>query len=420
MYVDQVQIDTVVNGQPQGPVRDRLAQIDYDPGFLRPVIMEDTGQRGCWIDPRTGETETRMITNAEGKQESKKVLKRTFVPLQTLINSGMVPATFNSSALPYQAWLKIDQAVIKATRDRLAAWNDLTAANEFGGFNGMAVTGLAKETMTDPGDAKVDMETLSDDFNDAPLFTPDILPLPIIHAGFKIPQRRLATSRAAGMALDTSNAESSGRRCAETLEKMTIGTVDFSALVIGQSVQQFSADVFTRQGIYGFRTQPDRITKTDVTASASFVPSTFVTEVIAMKELARAQKFNGPFVLYYSTTWDQYLARDYYNLVVSGSETGVATPTGTVLQRVEQIKGISRVATLDFFTSTDELLLVQMNSDTVRAVNGMDWTTVQWAEPGTEELRFRVMGIKVPDLRAQYVGTSTSSRKCGIVHGTTS
>jgi len=218
-------------------------------------------------------------------------------------------------------------------------------------------------------------------------------------------------SRNTGTPLDTTMAEQCGRRVAETLEKMTIGTVDYSATVIGSSTD------FTNRGIYGFRTQPDRITKTDVTASASFVASTLLADVIAMKELARAQKFYGPFVLYYSTSWDQYMARDYY---VTATAAGIAAPTQTMLQRLQQIGGITKIQMLDFFTNTDELLLVQMNSDTVRAVDGMDWTTVQWEEQGGAKINFRVMGIKVPDLRSQYVGTSTSSRKAGIVHGTTS
>jgi len=402
-FIDNAEIEFLTANagglRTDGPTGERLAQVGFDPGILRPVVDGD-GKKYC------------LVANGRTKKgpNGKDVADRDWIPLGRLIANGMVPAVYNASALPYQAWQMIDRAVIKASRDRLNAWNDLAAVSTYSGFNGMAITGIVKDTITDMGDAKVDMDTLSDDLNDAPLVTPDILPLPIIHAGFNLSQRRLAVSRNSGMPLDTTGAEQCARRCAETLEKITIGMTDLSSTVIGSSTE------FTRRGIYGFQTQPDRITKTDVTASSSFDAETFVQEVIAMKELARAQKFYGPFVLYYSTTWDQYLARDYYVMTTSGA----AAPTKTVLQRVEEIKGISRVQMLDFFTDTDELLLVQMNSDTVRAVDGMDWTTVQWEEQGGARINFRVMGIKVPDLRAQYVGTSTSTRKCGIVHGTTS
>lgn len=418
-FIDRAEIDLIVNGQGMGGLAQDVAsgrftlepKVGFDAGILRPVIQND-GNRYCKI--KTGQFTVNKRGTAsynENRPEGSQVPESRYIPLGTMINNGTVPFTFNVSSLTHETWQRIDRAVLRASRDRLAAWNDLAAANSFGGFDGMSITGLIKDTMTDPGDAKVDMDTLSDDFNDQPLLTPDILPLPIIHAGASISQRRLAQSRNGGIPLDTSLIESSGRRCSETLEKMTIGMDNFSTLTIGSTVD------FTRRGIYGFRTQPDRITKTDVTASASFVPSTFVDEVIAMIELARAQKFFGPFVLYYSTSWDQYLAQDYWREV---SASGVMAPRQTVLQRVEQIQKIQRVASLDMFTSTDELLLVQMTSETVRAVNGMEFTTVQWTKDGGAQTMLRVMGIKVPDLRAQYVGTSVTTRKCGIVHGTTS
>ena len=418
-FIDQVQVDFITNGAGDGPLSQDVAsgryslepRIGFDAGILRPVTQND-GKKYCKI--KSG----RMVTNKRGTHsfvlnqvEGTQVPESRYIPLERLIANGMVPFTFNASALPHDTWRRIDTAVIKASRNRLNAWNDLMAANPYGGFDGMAVTALVRDTMTDPGDAKVDMDTLSNDLNDHPFFKPDILPLPIIHAGAAISQRRLAQSRNGGMPLDTSLLESCGRRCAETLEKMTIGMTDFSSLVIGSSTD------FTRRGIFGLRTQADRITKTDITAAGSFVPSTFVDEVIAMRELARAQNFYGPFVLYYSTTWDQYLARDYYR---QSTAVGIMAPTQTVLQRVQQIPGISRVAMLDNFTSASELLLVQMTSETVRAVNGMEFTPIQWSIDGGAQTMIRVMGIKVPDLRAQYVGTSTTTRKCGIVHGTTS
>jgi len=409
-FIDQVEVDLIANGAPEGEIATAVTsgrytledKVGFDPGLLRPVIQND-GKKYCKI--KTG----RMVTNKQGKQEP----ESKHIPLGRLISNGTVPPIYNASALPHDTWQRIDTAVLRATQDRLNAWNDIAAANTYGGFDGMATTALIRDTMTDPGDAKVDMDTLSDDFSDGPLFTPDVVPLPIIHAGAFISQRRLAQSRNSGVPLDTTMIESCGRRCAETLEKITLGMTDLSTLVIGSSTD------FTRRGIYGFATQADRITKSDITTSASFVPATFVNEVIAMIELARAQKFYGPFVLYYSTIWDQYLARDYYVYADTGY---AAAPTMTVLQRVEEIKKIQRVSGPDLLVdaSTEGLLLVQMTSETVRAINGMDWTTVQWSEDGGAKTMLRVMGIKVPDLRAQYVGTSTSSRKCGIVHGTTS
>lgn len=423
-FIDQVEIDFIRNGVGEGGLAKDVAsgrfsvepQVGFEPGLLRPVIQTD-GQKYCVV--KTG----RMVTNKEGdpsynpnEPNGARVVEKQHIPLQTFINNGMVPFTYNTSALTYQAWQKIDLAVLSATRNRLNAWNDLAAANTYGGFDGMAVTGLIKDTVTDAGEAKVDMDTLSDDFGDAPLLTPDILPLPIIHAGTALSQRRLAISRNTGVPLDTTMIEQCGRRCAETLEKMTIGETDFSGLVIGDDT------TFTNNGIYGFKTHPDRMTKTDITTAASFIPATFVSEIIGMREVARAQNFFGPFVLYYSVGWDQYMAHDY---VVGTLAQGYTTVNKTVLQRTEMIPGIQRVAMLDNMSNTDSketLLLVQMTSDTVRAVVGMEFTTVQWQKDGGAQTMLRVMGIKVPDLRSSYVGTDTTvtNRVCGVVHGTIS
>jgi len=399
-FISNVEVDLILNGRAiGGDLAQHFGQVNFDPGLMRPWIDGDGAK---YLDVRTG----KMVTNEKGER----VAEVDVAPLSTFINNGMAPQVYNSTALPKDVWERIDRSVLQASRDRERAWADLRAAETFSGFDGMGTTALIRDTMTDPGDAKVDMDGISQDMGDRPLFTPDILPLPITHCGFYLSQRVLAQSRNSGMPLDTTLAGACGRRVSESIEKMTIGTSDFSSMTMGSSTE------YTNRGIYGFITQPDRITKTDVTASSSFVASTFVDEVLAMRDLAYAQKFYGPFILYTSTNWDQYLDRDYWRYVTSGG----AAPTGTVRDRVARIEGISAVRRLDFLTSTDVLILVQMTSETVRAVVGTELITVQWETRGGMQTNFQVMAVQVPDLRSQYVGTSTSSRVSGIVHGTTS
>ncbi len=424
-FIDQAQVDLIVNGQGRGEIAQGITggqftlehRVGFDPGILRPVIQND-GNRYCLI--KTGRT----VANKPGeagyvanKKNGEQVPESRYIPLQTLINNGTIPFTFNTSALEHDTWQRIDRAVIRASRNRLNAWNDLAAANTYGGFDGMSITGLIKDTMTDPGSAKVDMETLSDDFSDHPLFTPDILPLPIIHAGASISQRRLAQSRNGGLPLDTTLIEAAGRRCSETLEKMTIGIEDFSTLTIGAT----EVPAFSNTGIYGFLTHPDNMGSIP-TAPGSFDPATLLSDVLAMIELMRAQNFFGPFVLYYGTAWDQHMSKDYYVSIETANGTGMAAPTQTMLQRLNQIQSISRIAMLDNLTGStynDRLILVQMTSETVRAVNGMEFTTVQWTKDGGSQTMLRVLGIKVPDLRSQFVGTSTTvaDRVCAVVDG---
>ena len=405
MYVSNAQLDFLLpNGEggyaAEGPVAQEMQRINFDPGLKRPFI----GNNGrAYCDVRTpGE----FVVNKETGQRRPKTVA---VPVDNLIMRGLVPPTYNASALTKDAWETIDTRVLRAARAPLQAWADLRAHSTYGGFDAMGTMGLTRHRVTDAGDATMSMFVSTATRQDRQLYDPDILPLPITQMGFEFDQRELAVSRNAGQALDTGMAEQAGRKVGELIEKVTIGTTDLSTITIGTST------TYTRRGIYGYRTQPGRITKTDVTASASFVASTFFAEVLAMVELARAQNMYGPFTLYYSTTWAQYLARDYWIYVTSGG----AAPTKTVLQRVQEIPQIREVNPLQFFTNTDELLLVQWD-EAVEAINGMELTTVQWETQGGSQIHFRVMAIQVPAIRERYIADSISTKYAPIVHGTTS
>ena len=60
------------------------------------------------------------------------------------------------------------------------------------------------------------------------------------------------------------------------------------------------------------------------------------------------------------------------------------------------------------------MVMVQMTTDVVREVVGMDITTVQWETKGGMQLNFKVMAILVPQLRADQNGNT------GIVHAVAS
>ena len=112
----------------------------------------------------------------------------------------------------------------------------------------------------------------------------------------------------------------------------------------------------------------------------------------------------GPYVLYVSTAWDTYLDSDY--------TTGYPK---TVRSRISEVSNITAIKTLDYLGTTAQpyqVLLVQMSSDVVREVIGMDITMVQWESKGGLQLNFKVMAIMVPQLRADQLSQT------GIVHGT--
>jgi len=389
MFVDTtVYQDIIQNGQGQGEVAQQLAGCQFDPGLLRPYIAED-GQK--YVTMNTGRMKYSddhkcMIPETEARR------------VRDVVGNGMGSPVLNATlALRKDEWLQMDQVVIKAARSRLRAWSDLAAANSFGGFNGMSKMILEHETMSDPGEAVVDMDGLTEGRTDAPLFQLEGLPLPITHSDFWYSSRRLAISRNTGMPLDTTMGEAAGRRVAETIEKTLIGIT--TGVTYG-----LASDYSNAPTVYGYTNHPDRNTKTNMTAPDGTNGPTVLTDWLALRDTLYAVNMYGPFMAYTSTDYDQYLDN-----LFSTTEPSA----GTLRTRLKEIDGITDIRRLDFLTNTFTVLLVQMTSDVARAVNGMDITTVQWEGKGGMQLNFKVMAIQVPQIRSDYNGVS------GIAHGTT-
>jgi hypothetical protein len=375
----------VLNGNGHGPVGEAMAQCRFDPGLLRPYI--DQKNRRC-VTINTGKVDPRTGQPAREKRA-----------IGDLINNGITSPVFNATALRKDEWIRLDEVVLKAARQRLTAWGDLAAANSYGGFNGMAKTILEHETMSDPGEAIVDMDGLSEGRNDRPRFQLEGLPLPITHSDFWFSARQLAQSRNSGTPLDTTMAEAAGRRVAEMIEKTLIGVE--TGITYGTSTNYSRAST-----VYGYTNFPARNTKTDLNTPTGSNPEAIMADVIEMRELLYSDGFFGPFVLYHSTGYDRYLDDDYFR-------TGSTSATRTLRERIQSIGGISAIRRLDYLTSGYVMIMVQMTSNVARAINGMDITTVQWEAVGGLRLNFKVMCIMVPQLRADFNGAT------GIVHATT-
>jgi hypothetical protein len=152
------------------------------------------------------------------------------------------------------------------------------------------------------------------------------------------------------------------------------------------------------------------------------VPADTLKDVLACLDTLKLNKFFGPFMLYHSNDWDQYMDSDYIL-------TGGNVATKTLRERLRDIEGVEDVRRLDFLMASATaagdpanvsttfpftLLFVQMTPDVARAVNGLDITTVQWESQGGMRLNFKVLCIQVPQLRCDFYGN------CGILHANAS
>ncbi len=351
----------VLNGQAFGDVGKRLMEANFDPNILRPYLGKDG--RTSFVDE----------IQSNGKIKATRIANAT-------------------TTLRKDDWKLLDDAIIKVSKERLRAIADLRAMGlTYTIPNGMGRTVLETETMSDIDPADVTMDALKRNGNDRPVFELTSLPLPIIFKDFSFSLRQIMTSRNGGSPLDTTSAELAGRRVIEEMEKMLLGVSTV-------------ADLYSFGGgtIYGYTDYTNIITR-NITAptAAGWTGATLLADVMAMKQDSQNAFHYGPWMLYFSSDWDQYLDNDFK-----------AQSDITLRERIMKVEGIKDAKTLDYLTGTFEILLVQFTSDVIRLVEGMDITTLQWSSEGGLLLNFKVMAIVVPQIRADQ------NSKTGIVYGT--
>jgi len=349
-------MDFFLNGQANGDVASQLMQANFDPSALRPFVGND------------------------GRQ---------YVDMEKNGSRVAVPVHNANATLRKDEWKTLDTAIVKAAKPRLRVVADLRAAGlTYTIPNGMGKTVLQTEAQSDITDAVTSMDGLHQGQADRPVYSLTNLPLPIIHKDFFFSARQVMTSRNGGSPLDTTTAELAARKVAEGAEKLALGVA--------------SEYVFGGGTIYGLANFTSRLTKSMTLPTASaWTGKTVVTEILQMKQQSMNAYHYGPWVLYTSPSWDQYLDEDYSS----------AKGDNTVRERIAKIEGIQAVRTADYLTDY-QMILVQQTSDVVREVIGMDITTVQWPSQGGMQINFKVMAILVPQVRADHNG------KTGIVHGT--
>jgi hypothetical protein len=328
------------------------------------------------------------------------------IPIQELWNRyGIMDPVFNSVSMRKEDWEKVDTAVVRAARPRMTAWNDLAARNSVGGFNAMAKLTYEYEAMSDPGEAIVDMDGITDGRTDSPLFKLLSVPLPITHSDFWYSQRRIDISGNSNTPLDTTSAEAAGRRVGEMIEKTLIGVE--TGITAGTQLNYPVAHTGTST-VFGYINYPYRIVKTNLTAPDGTNPQAVLADVLSCIETMQTNNHYGPYMIYHSTGYTQYLNNDYFR---AGSTSAVRS----LRDRLMDLDGIVGIKRLDYLGvgQNFQMVIVQLDNETVQAINGMEITTLQWPSQGGMRQNFKVMCIKVPLLKSQYNGVAA------IMHAST-
>jgi len=362
----QAHIDFVTaNSMGQGEVASRLLQ----EGRLNVNSMRP------WMDPQTGRSYITVFVGGDPKKPE---------------NYKSVPVTTNAT-LRRDEWKMLDDAVLRVAESRLVGVQDLKSRGlTYNIPNGMGTTVLEYHDVSDALSAEMTMDGVTRAQGDRPRYATNYMPLPIIHVDYELNERVLQASRRMGNPLDTTLAERAARKVSEQMENLL-----------------FTSTSYTYGGgtIYSLLNHPDRNQVTLSTyGSWSNDSSTTAAEILemcrAMKQAAINSHHYGPYVMYIPSAYESRLDDDYDT---SG------TSTQTIRDRILKINGIEDIKVIDTLP-TDNVLLVEMNSDVARWVNGMGIQNVQWSTEGGMVHKFKVMTIQVPQIRSDQIGQS------GVVH----
>lgn len=362
----------VANGLESSSALRRLALNGLDPAVLRPFLEEDK------YGNLTGRSLiTMQMRHPNGNpvfNEKREPVYRNFVT--------NAPAT-----LRQQDWLRIDEVVRFTARNRLRLWGDLRAAVPLNVPGGMGTIAIQHAVATGRATATISMDPIKKGERSRPILDTTIIPMPTIHSDGTFSARDIAVSLNGSMPLNTTALRLAAEEVMEQVEALALGTA--------------SSYTYAGGTVYGITNFPQRSTKVMTTPTGANGATT-IAEILDMLQTLRNNRFFGPYVVYYSNNWNQWMDRDYS---IAGSSFM------TLRQRLQAIEGISAWRSLDLLTGY-QIIIVQLTDDIVEAAEAMPLTTVQWEEQGGFEQCFKVVCINVPRVKANYDGVT------GIIHGT--
>lgn len=300
---------------------------------------------------------------------------------------------FNVNALRTQdylgkdAWTHFDNTVLDIARATLVGVGDLISRGLVYNLPGaMGVTRLEWERTGDMGPAELNMAGVTEGRNDTTEGDLVSMPIPIVHKDFWINIRKLSASRNHGTPLDTTQVAICTRKVSERIESM---------LFLGDT------SLGANNAILGYATAPNRVTGSTTASWATATGAQILADVIAMIAAANAKEMWGPFVFYVNYASMSNLGNDFK-----------AESDKTILQRIKEVPGVADIKQSSYVPNGDTVFAVQMTSDVVDIVDGIQPTVVQWPSLGGMRQNFKVLAIMVPRVKSTYIQQS------GIIHYT--
>jgi len=304
------------------------------------------------------------------------------VAQRLLANNGDVNCLRTNATLQKDEWKELDDVLVPVARDALVGVADLMSRGLVHEIkNGLATTIFEYEDVSKMGTAVMNMSGVSKGRNDQQLFGLKGLPLPITHVPFEINLRKLMASRDRSEGLDVSQGRASAEEVSEFTEDLLFNGSD-----------SFAYGTYT---IYGYTDFPDRntVVMTEAWDAAGKTGEEILQDVQNMIAASIAVNHRGPFGLYIPKDYQVSLGNDFK-----------ANSDKSIRQRIMELEEIEFIRTADRMTG-DNVILAELKANTVRMVQGMPLTPVEWPSGDGMELNFKIMQI-----RADQDGN------CGVTH----
>lgn len=295
-----------------------------------------------------------------------------------LLANNMNPETLRyNSVLGYDDWKIFDDSILKIATLRRGAVQDLISRGLVHNIgNNLGQTVLQYQDASDMEEASLTMDGVTKTPQDRPEFDINLLPLPILHIDFSYSSREINASRQAvnSIPLDTTTAEIATRKVLERAE---------SILVSGASSYKFGGGI-----IYGYEDFPFSTARGFSGSNwLSATGEVMLTDTLNCIQDSIDDRHYGPWILYIPTAYQSQLEADFK----SNSDISIR-------QRLLKIDGLEDIKVNDFLTA-NTCVLVQMDSETVRMVQGLPIQMVQWDTDGGFRIQFKVLTVLVPQLR---------------------
>jgi len=304
---------------------------------------------------------------------------------QRLAASDLNVNSLRTNALLRQDdWKALDKAVQDVAQKRYVGVADLLGRGQRLTIpNGLSKMILESENVSDMRDAELNMSGVTRGQNDTVNYEVVGVPLPLTHKDYELDIRRLAASRNSGTPLDSTQARLATKKVTNYGE----------ALLFNGSSSFTYADYV----IYGYLDFPSINSRSMGTDWASDTGANILTDVLAAKQLSITAMHFGPWFMYLPTNFDTTMDQDY----------STAKGSNTVGERILAVTGLEQLKVADVLTASN-VVMVQMDSDVVRMVEGLPLTNVEWDQQGGMIQNMKIMTIMVPEIRADQDGN------CGV------